>query len=377
MGNRFKLKNMLIKGFKSFSPDSEAVELRDINVCIGPNAAGKSNLVSFFKMLNYMTTGSLQQFVGQEGFADSILHYGSAHTPIMQAKLDFENETEDKDTYSFSLAQASGGTLIFTEEILQWKRHEDEEPVKIDLGAGHAESKLKSDVEAGGKTSKVVYSMLKGCQAYQFHDTSSTALIRNPHRIDDNRFLYDDAGNLPAFLYAMANRDETRPYYERIVRHVRSVIPKFKNFILEPTLENENYIRLDWEEEGARYNFGPNQLSDGSLRFIAMLTLLLQPPHLRPNFIVLDEPELGLHPAALAMLGEIIKQTSEQTQVLLATQSSSFVDAFEAEDILVFDRDEKTGSSKVTRHNSKSLAEWLKHYSLSELWEKNVMGGRP
>jgi predicted ATPase len=155
------------------------------------------------------------------------------------------------------------------------------------------------------------------------------------------------------------------------------VIPKFKNFILEPTLENENYIRLDWEEEGARYNFGPNQLSDGSLRFIAMLTLLLQPPHLRPNFIVLDEPELGLHPAALAMLGEIIKQTSEQTQVLLATQSSSLVDAFEAEDILVFDRDEKTGSSKVTRHNSKSLAEWLKHYSLSELWEKNVMGGRP
>ena len=380
---RLKLKKIEINGYKSISSEGQTIEFGDVTVLLGANGAGKSNLVSFFKLLNYMTTGGLQIFIGQEGYAESLLHYGAKTTPIIHAELCFESET-DIDTYNFKLVHASGDTLIFTQENITWqnKQYQRQKPFEINLGAGHNEAKLPeraklSKDEKESKSCKILLGLLNSCRVYQFHDTSNLAKIRNYGYIGDSDYLRDDAGNLAAFLYAMQNRKEWEPYYQRIIRHIRMIIPQFGDFILKPSPLNENNIRLDWIENGSDYRFGPHQLSDGGLRFIAMTTLLLQPPDKIPGTILIDEPELGLHPVAISALAEMIHSASEYSQVIIATQSPRLVDEFEPGVITVVERDEKKKCSLFKKLDEIELKDWLDRYTISELWEKNVFGGRP
>ena len=167
------------------------------------------------------------------------------------------------------------------------------------------------------------------------------------------------------------------PYYQRIVRYIQMVMPQFKDFVLEPSARNSNYIFLNWLEKNSDYLFGPHQISDGSLRFMALAALLLQPPTTLPKVIVLDEPELGLHPFAISVLADMIRATSLQSQIILATQSTRFVDEFEAKDLVIVERDAKTNCSRYRKLDEGKLSAWLNEYSMSELWEKNVLGGRP
>jgi len=181
---------------------------------------------------------------------------------------------------------------------------------------------------------------------------------------------------LAAFLKVL--KEHHFHYYDRIVRHIRRVMPQFGNFMLEVLPGNENYVRLNWVDSSlSDYLFGPDQISDGSLRFMALTTLLLQPPMLMPKFIVLDEPELGLHPAAIAELAAMIQAAAKNTQILVATQSTRLVDEFSANDLIVVERDESRKSSIFRKLNEDELMKWLERYSLSELWEKNVLGGQP
>lgn len=376
MNNQFKLRKLLIKGFKSFDSTGRDIEFGDVNVCIGPNAAGKSNLISFFRMLNLMTTGALQQFIGEQGYSDSILHFGSAVTPVMVAELFFARDDGEFNRYEITLVHASGGKLIFSREIAAWSGTNRDNPLRVDLKSGHDESALIQDAETG-TTSRFVLDLLRRCQVFQFHDTSSTAKIRNPGYINDNRYLRGNAGNLAAFLYAMQAKEETRPYYNRILQHIGEVIPGFGDFVLQPTALNSEYIKLDWQERGVSYQFGPHQLSDGSLRFMAMTALLLQPLQTLPGLIILDEPELGLHPAALSSLAGMVKSAARKSQIILATQSPRLMDEFEASDIMVLERDPQTRATKVQRLDQPSLEHWMARYTLSDLWEKNVLGGKP
>lgn len=382
--NRMKLKKIEINGYKSIDSRGQSIEFGDVTVLLGANGAGKSNLVSFFKLLNYMTTGSLQVFIGQEGYAESLLHYGAKNTPVIRAKLIFEDEKSNTDTYEFTLAHASGDTLIFTQENVTWRQYQQQtsKPFEINLGAGHNESKLPeyaklSQEDNKSKSCKILLSLLRSCRVYQFHDTSNLAKIRNFGYIGDHEYLRSDAGNLAAFLHVMRNKKEWEKYYERIIRHIRMIIPQFGDFILKPSPLNDNQIRLDWTENGGDYRFGPHQLSDGGLRFMAMATLLLQPPELIPGAILIDEPELGLHPVAISALAGMIHSASEYSQVITATQSPRLVDEFDANVITVVERDEEKKCSLFKRLDEKELKDWLDRYTLSELWEKNVFGGRP
>jgi predicted ATPase len=375
--SRMKLKNLNLKGFKSIDSEGQAIDFGDITVFLGANGAGKSNLVSFFKLLNFMTTGRLQTFIGEQGFADSLLYYGSSTTSRIQAELSFEQDGGDKHTYSFTLSHASGDTLIFTEEYVKWERAGRSVPRNIYLAAGHKEAQLLEDAEPDRLTRQIVLNFLRSCQVYHFHDTSSTAKIRNQGYIGDNDYLLDNAGNLAAFLFAMANTEEWKKYYERIVRHIQLVLPQFGDFVLRPSPLNKDYIRLDWREKRRDYLFGPHLLSDGSLRFMALATLLLQPAVSLPKVIILDEPELGLHPAAIASLAGMIRAASMKSQIIVATQSPRLVDEFNIDEIVIVERDELKDRSLFKRLVVKDLSEWLERYSLSDLWEKNVLGGRP
>jgi len=371
-----RLTRLTLEGFKSFQ--KETVHFGDVTVLLGANGAGKSNLVSFFGMLGFLSTGALQEFIGRAGRSDSILFGGRKATPQMRAAVEFVGEDSDggerRTTYRIRLGDAAPDTLIFLDERAVYSRSGFAQPEDIALGSGHLESRLKESAE-GSQTCRVLHHLLKGCRAFHFHDTSPQANIRKSHYIQDNRYLRHDAGNLAPYLHAL---EQARPdCYRRLVATVRLVFPAFGDFRLAPDAAKTHQILLDWhEKDRSDYLFGPHQLSDGSLRFMALAALFLQPPERLPNVIVLDEPELGLHPYAITVLAAMVKAAAARVQVVLATQSTRLIDEFEPHQIVVLETEGNAGTKRRSL-NPSDLARWLEEYSLGELWEKNRFGGRP
>jgi predicted ATPase len=197
--------------------------------------------------------------------------------------------------------------------------------------------------------------------------------MRKTAKLDDNNFLRPDGSNLAAFLYYL--REKQPDSYGLIRRTIQRVAPFFEDFQLKPLRLRPDDIKLEWWHKSSDQYFDASSFSDGTLRFIALATLFLQPKEHRPSVILVDEPELGLHPYAIEMLASLIKQASVHTQVIVSTQSSLLLDHFVPEDVLVAER--AHGGTVLTRLDSAKLAEWLEDYSLGQLWEKNEFGGRP
>jgi predicted ATPase len=369
-----KLRELHIKGFKSIDADAgQRIPLGDVTVLLGANGAGKSNLVSFFKMLNYMTTGALGQYVGKQGVS-RLLFYGPKETESISFELRFENHGA-VDIYQVRLSYGLPDRLFISGEKVLYHKKNQEKPLEFFLQSNRDVLGLKTDT---GSISKILYSLLSGIRTYQFHDTSDTAKIKDRGYVDDAKYLRHDAGNLAAFLKMLKGHVSYTKYYDRIVRHIQRIMPQFGDFDMEPIPGNKDYVRLNWKDaSGSDYLFDPYQISDGSLRFMALAALLLQPPKLLPKFIVLDEPELGLHPAAIAELSGMVKIAAQNTQVLLATQSARLVDEFLPDELVIVERDENRHCSTFKKLDSEELSDWLNRYSLSELWEKNVLGGQP
>ncbi len=364
------LRRVILKGFKSIK--AMDLELRPLNVLIGANGAGKSNLVSFFKMLNEMMAGRLQQYIAGAGRAHSILHYGPKQTPQAEATIEFEVQT-GVATYYERLFHVAGDTLAFADEWVDVTNHAGKSR-SVRLGTGQLETQVGQSADAGEAVAQAVRQFLNGCRVYHFHDTSATARVRQYCYIGDNHPLLPDAGNLAAFLLRL-REENGGTVYQRIVTTVRLIAPFFDDFDLEPGGPNKKDVILNWRDKGSDQVFGPHQLSDGTLRAVCLVTLLLQPENELPKLIIVDEPELGLHPYALNVVAALFKKASHHTQVLISTQSSSFLDSFDPEDIVVVNRDGK--ESQFMRPDAEKLEAWLEEYSLGEVWEKNVIGGGP
>lgn len=373
MNNKSKLNRIKVSGYKSIGSGKSSIDLNlsNINIIIGPNGAGKSNIVSFFKMLSNIMTGAFQMYVGKNGSAENLLYFGSKNTPVINASLEFQNE-KNTDIYEIALGKAVQDSLIFLSESIIWNGK------RFELASGQKETFLLSD-EVKHSSEKIVRGILSNCRTFQFHDTSATAYIRGATRIDNNRFLMSDGGNIAAYLYMLKNKSqEYKKYYERIVEKIHFVMPQFSDFILEPQALNEDYIKLQWKStDGVEYPFGPEQFSDGSIRFIALATLFLQPPELLPSVIIIDEPELGLHPLAIDILASMIKTAALHSQIIVATQSARLIDSFEPSNIIVAEYDKSNKCSSFKHLDEEELKDWLEDYSVSELWEKNVLGGQP
>ncbi|MCA9242646.1 MAG: AAA family ATPase [Phycisphaerales bacterium] len=366
------LRRISLRGYKSIREMD--LELRALNVLIGVNGAGKSNLVSFFKMLNEMMGERLQQYIAASGRAQSLLHFGPKVTPQLEATLEFDVDN-GSDSYSMRMFHAAGDTLMFAEEKLSFLRQGwVGSPKTVTLEPGRPETGIRKSAEGGEAVAKVLRRLLNECRVFHFHDTSPTSRVRQYCYVGDSRWLMPDGGNLAAVLYALKDAQNAVAYH-RIVSTVRQIAPYFSDFVLEPSGPNNKEIILNWSQKASDQIFGPHQLSDGTLRAISLVTLLLQPVENLPNVIIVDEPELGLHPAAKTIIAGLLKKASHHCQVIVATQSSALVDAFDAADIVVAERDEK--SSTFKRLDEVKLAEWLEEYSLGQLWEKNVLGGGP
>jgi len=368
------LREVTIKGYKSISINIPLhLTLKKINVILGANGSGKSNIISFFKMLNYMTSGSLQSFVESNGGSQSFLHYGSKFTQNIQASLIFTSE-KYHDRYDFTLSYATPDKLIITSEEVEYKNSKELKPIKLKLETNFKESVLGTKQQ--DKTLSVIRTILANCKVYQFHDSSQTAAMRNSCPKDVDNYLQAEANNLAAFLLRIKN--EYPENYNNIVSYIRLVVPQFQDFILEPNKSGN--VMLKWRDNSASdYIFLPNQFSDGSIRFIALATLLLQPKRTMPSVIIIDEPELGLHPYAITQLAEMIKEASNNSQVIIATQSPYLIDEFSADDIVVVESEKDEGVSHTTlkRLKENDLKDWLVNYTISDLWDKNIIGGRP
>lgn len=365
-----RLESVSIRGFRSIR--EMELSLGAMNVLIGANGAGKSNLVAFFKLINEMMGRRLQKYVGATGHATANLHFGPKVTPQMEAELSVAVEN-GSDTYAMRLFHGSGDALLFAEENLSFHEHGYAKPRVTELGSGHEETRLRHAADQGDPTARVLRHFLDRFRVFHFHDTTSTARVRNHCYVGDDRWLMPDAGNVTAILYRLQR--ERPAAYRRIVAAVRQLAPPFEEFVLEPTNSESRQIILNWRQRGADSVFGPHQLSDGTLRAICLITLLLQPRENLPKLIVVDEPELGLHPSALAVIAGLLRAASHAAQVLVGTQSSSLVDHFEPDDVIVVENDD--GASRFVRPGAEALADWLEDYSLGEVWEKNLVGGGP
>jgi len=377
MMERLKLSRIRLEGFKSIRPEGEEIQCGDLTVLLGANGAGKSNVVSFFRLLHAMMERNLQTYIGENGTSESFLYYGLKKTRRFAADIELTTSAATY-VYRVCLAHAAGDRLIFAEESVRYQPQGTSSPEIFSFDSGVKESNLLSKSEIREMPPvQSVFDTLKRCRVFQFHDTSKEAKIRNNGYINDNFSLLQDGSNLAALLYAMRENSDGERYYHRLVRHIQRIMPQFGDFELHPSPLNENYIALNWKERGVDYLFGPHQLSDGALRFMAIATLLLQPPAALPSVIILDEPELGLHPSAIAALAGMAKAASTHCQVMLATQSPRLVDEFEPGNIRIVERNIEQRCSEVKALDQQQLADWLERYSLSELWEKNVFGGQP
>jgi predicted ATPase len=361
------LDHITIQGFKSIA-SIEKLALGPINVVIGPNGSGKSNFIDVFTFLHEISEGRLRDYVTAAGGAEKVLHFGSKTTKEIELQLYFHEEEQ----YELTLFATVDDGLFPSEEVIYPWNKDHNPTLGIGLNARDRGREAGVSQPEEGRHAQL-RDHLRSWWVYHFDDTSSSSPIRKTAKVDDNRFLRPDGANLPAFLYFLREKHQTS--YNLIVRTVQRVAPFFDDFLLEPLRLKPTDIKLEWRHKRSDQYFDASSLSDGTLRFIALATLFLQPENYRPSVILVDEPELGLHPYAIEMLAALIRQASVTTQVIVSTQSSLLLDHFEPQDVVVANRVD--GATQLTRLESPRLENWLEEYSLGQLWEKNELGGRP
>jgi len=367
-----RLGGVEVEGFYAF--ERASFELGPINVLIGPNGAGKSSLVKLFGMLGALVTERLQLWVAKQGRSSSVLHWGPKHTAVMRARVSMKTAA-NTDWYEFALEPTAEGALAFRDERLIVARDGAAHTRPLPRGRSLFESALLDDSTANDPAAAAFRWLLRGSRTFHVHDTSSLAEIRGVSDASDARALHEDAGNLAAVLARLKRWDPW--HYRRILMTLRRVLPFFDDFELRDA--DDTRVRLNWRHrhQPGDDTLGPHQLSDGSLRAMALYTLLLLPEVERPRVIVLDEPELGLHPAAISLLAALIREASQRTQFILATQSTYLLDQFEPEEVVVVES--VGGASSLRRPDAVALRQWRDEFecSVSDHWEMNLFGGIP
>ena len=368
------LNKLTIKGFKSIQ-DLSDFKLGNLNIVIGANGAGKSNLVQVFRMLMEMSKKNLSKFILERGGADNFLFNGAKITDSIQIEFEFESlssNSQGTNSYRFELTPTADEKFLVSEErkyfTTNWRSY----------GSPAEESRIydeRNEKSWDGQWNGVghfVYQAISNWMVYHFHDTSASAPMRRSEIIEDCEKLRGDAANIAPFLLHL--KEENNQYYHDILNAVRLVTPFFDDFRLDvQKLGEAKKVRLSWTQKGSDFPMQPYHLSDGSIRFICLATALLQPEP--PSTIIIDEPELGLHPAAIVILAELIQVASQRTQVIIATQSPALIDQFGIDDIVIVNR--KDEASTFNRLQEEDFTEWLNDYSVGELWTKNVIIGGP
>lgn len=361
------IEQLIIENYKSIR-DAQ-LKLNKLNVLIGSNGVGKSNLISSFELFNALLNQRLGSYILGYGGMDGFLYQGAKVSDHIHFLIDFNNT----NAFSFTLKPSNGNKAYIEtsgdyfngmkdnlKNYKSWHWHlwdDSEEESRIINEQGYRAGYLRK--------------YLSSFTVFHFHDTSRTSYMRKECKIGDNEQLRHDASNLAAYLYKL---QQTEPRSFKLIEGViQSIAPYFKKFVLRENPLKEGFITLEWEENHSDAYRDAYSFSDGTLRFIALATLLLQEN--TPNTIIIDEPELGLHPTAINKLSALIRRASNNSQIILATQSVNLVNCFEPEDIVVVDREDNQTVFKHLERNQ--LDVWLEDYNIGDIWEKNIFGGQP
>ena len=385
-----QLKTLSIRGFKSIEK-LENFEPGALNVLIGANGSGKSNFVEFFRLLGAIRQKRLQLYMKRNAPADGYFHKGIKQTPHIEADLSFGEYCD----YHIRLAPTTLGNVLIEKEFGnvpieiekesgKWHGPSGPGPFSGREFAGGLESQWwtlgvapppMQLFKPGGSIATNRYDpnaplSPPSWQVYHFHDTSSTAGMRRDVGVYQSNTLESNGDNLAAFLWHL--RNEYVNIYELLQKMIQRVMPYFLDFSFSKKEgKNEELVRLTWRQKDTDYIFQPGHFSDGTLRYICLATVLLQP--FPPDIIVLDEPELGLHPEALSVLGGLIRSASARMQIILATQSPVLVNEFEPEQIITVDAVD--GATRFNRLDAASLSDWLNDFTVGELWQKGTIRG--
>ena len=331
--------------------------------------------------------GHLKHWVAMQGDADRILSFGIKETAQLKSSVKFTDPKQRNYEYQFTLKPMVDGHFVFSEEGIfgddrsfqsfKFNTEASEcifpqiHPNKNDWGKKMHES----PVDVQHWLSMFMYDSIETLKIFHFNDTSETASVKRRGALHDNAYLRSDASNLAAYLYKLSQKHPD--IYQQIRETIQLALPFFDDFTLESAIKTlpteEHLINLQWRQKNSDYPFWPSQLSDGSLRFIYLVTALLQPDP--PAILIIDEPELGLHPYALSLLASLLDSAAQNMQIIVATQSVSLVDEFSADDLIVVEYNKE--GTQFKKLSAESLKYWLEDYSLGELWQKNVLGGRP
>ncbi|HWZ23149.1 MAG TPA: AAA family ATPase [Cytophagaceae bacterium] len=365
---------LTIQRYKSIL--NQKIELRNLNILIGQNGAGKSNLISLFRFLERLSDGQLSDYIFDAGGINNFLFGGYSVSKSFQVKIEFPIEENLSNLYEFRIDSNGDQYRFGLETVFFWDKAYPS-PKWDHITTHGTESNLKARSRNGGNYAKYIYDYIKDLKVYHFHDTSDNTDAKLPQDINDVYTFHREGKNIAPFLYYLRdNRPET---YQKIVDTVRLVYPKFNDFVLNESSTSKGKIVLAWSEKGMENIYTAKQISDGTLRFICLATaLILEPSDANsvPKTLIIDEPELGLHPFAINILADLIKKASINRQLIIATQSVGLLNNFMPEDLIIVER-EKDGSSVFSRKENKDFEVWLDDYSLGQLWENNFLGGRP
>jgi len=362
-----QLDKLTIRGFKSIRELND-FELHPLNIFVGANGAGKSNLISFFRLLRSLMEDNLGDYIIKNGGIGDVLFNGRKATDKMFFETMF-----GLHGYRFTIRQgADDKNFAVTDEARLYKKSRGDGWWLLGSSVDD-KSLLAREIKRNlpdSKYSRPIHETICSWKIYHFHDTSATASMRHAEIIQDNETLRPDASNIAPFLLKL--REEDNEAYQDILNTCRMVVPYLDDFLLKPEKFGQaEKVSLTWRTKGADFPMQPYHLSDGSIRFICLATALLQP--VPPSAIIIDEPELGLHPEAIRILGELIQNAAKRTQLIIATQSPLLLDQFSINDIVVANH--RDGQSVFERLKQEDFSAWLENFSVGELWTQNVIQG--
>ena len=319
-----RIDRLTVRGFKSIRTLDD-FELYGLNVLIGANGAGKSNLLSLFRMLAELAVKRLQLFVRDSGGPERLLFGGSRRTGELSADVVFGG---GQARYALRLEPVAGDKMVFAAESVRPRVWEfagcgaSGASGATEWAGGHEEARV-ADCGVGDFASYVLPDV-QGLRVFHFQDVSGSARVRQPSAVRDNLRLKGDAGNLAPFLRRIRERHPA--HYRRVIDTVRIAAPFFGDFVHREDLGMDDRMELEWlhASDGGTV-LGPQHLSDGMLRLVCLATLLLQPTELQPTLILIDEPELGQHAVGLTLLAEMLRTAGDERQVVVATQSADLV----------------------------------------------------
>ena len=377
MSNNF-IKHITLENYKSIQKLD--LELKPLNVLIGSNGAGKSNFISFFNLILKSLNGTAKAYIIKQGGMDYLLYYGVKYSELISSTIlleDFGLEIKIQVTNDLMMPYIHH-RYIDTKQlnmpivIKDQQRDQYSKFVMDIINPSREQFEFHRFLDNIIRDEPSNYSIIKSSiQTFHFNDTSDTSPLKSTVANNDNLFLRADGQNLSCMIKLIY--DKHPDYYRMIVDTIRNVVPDFHEFVIR---QNSDFLTLEWfNKNNVDIPWKAHYLSDGSLRFIALAVLLLMPSELQPQVIIIDEPEIGLHPTAINVLSGLIKRASLERQVIISTQSAELLSQFEPNDVIVVDK--KGKSSEFKRLNNADLAKWLEDYTLGELWETNIIGGRP